>query len=378
MSVQNEDLIDILQLLNTDGIGPVTFYNLLKKTGNVKNALQTAMQKRALYSREMAEIELEKAEKLGVKIITYQDKLYPQNLLELNDAPPVLYALGRTDLLNYPAAVSIVGARNASIAGRKMASRIAYDLTERDILVVSGMARGIDGAAHKGALYAKGQTGTTVAVLGTGVDVPYPTENTELYNNIRDNGLLISELPLGTQAQVSNFPRRNRIIAALTEATLVVEAGVNSGSLITAKLALEMGKEIFAVPGSPLESRSAGPNHLIKEGALLTESADDILNILSMRQNRTIKEQKTLLLPLDKPKNRVNISAHKTTSVPMEEKPAEGVKLLDLISYEGVDIDELLRSCGLSQSDFFAQILDLEFSGKIERHAGNKIAKIKG
>ncbi len=376
--MKDEDLIDILQLINTDGIGPVTFYGYLRKAGNLAAALELAAQKRALFSREMAEIELEKATKSGVELIAYTDKRYPQNLRELNDAPPILYALGRTELLDCPLAIAIVGARNATIGGRKMASRIAYDLTEADVLVISGMARGIDGAAHKGALYAKGQKGATVAVLGTGVDVPYPTENTELYNNIRDNGLLLSELPLGTPAQVSNFPRRNRIISALSEGTLVVEAGINSGSLITAKLALEQGKEVFAVPGSPMEPRSAGPNQLIKDGALLTENADDILNVLSMRQNQLIKEQKTLRIPLDKPQNRVNISAHKEVSIPLTEAPADNVKLLDLISYEGVDIDELLRSCGLSQSEFFAQILDLEFSGKIERHAGNKVAKIKG
>ncbi|MBR1825898.1 MAG: DNA-processing protein DprA [Alphaproteobacteria bacterium] len=375
---KNDELLDILQLINTDGVGPITFYNCIKKAGNIKNALNLMAQKRALYPREMAGIELEKATKIGAEIISYQDKRYPQNLLELNDAPPVLYASGRIDLLNYPVSVSIVGARNASIGGRKMASRIAYDLTEADVLVVSGMARGIDAAAHKGALYAKEQKGATIAVLGTGIDIPYPTENTELYHNICENGLLISEFPLGTAAQVSNFPRRNRIIAALTEATLVVEASVNSGSLITAKLALEQGKEIFAVPGSPMEPRSAGPNRLIKEGALLTENSDDILNVLSMRQNRAIKEQKTLQLPLDKPKNQVNISAHKETAISTSETPAENVRLIDLISYEGVDIDELLRTCGLPQSEFFAQILDLEFSGKIERHAGNKVAKIKG
>ncbi len=374
----SSELIDILQLINTDGVGPVTFYNYLKKAGNIGKALDLAAQKRALYPRDAAEIEIEKAAKLGVQLITYNDKRYPQKLLELNDAPPVLYALGRTELLNYPLSVAIVGARNATIAGRKIASRIAYDLTEAEVLVISGMARGIDAAAHKGALYANSQNGATVAVLGTGVDVPYPTENTELYNQIRDKGLLISEFSLGTAAQISNFPRRNRIISALTEGTLVVEAGVHSGSLITAELALEQGKDVFAVPGSPLEVRSAGPNQLIKEGALLTENADDILNVLSMRQNQLIKEQKTLRIPLDKPKNQVNISAHKEVSIPMSETADTNVKLLDLVSYEGVDIDELLRTCGLSQADFFAQILDLEFAGKIERHAGNKIAKIKG
>lgn len=376
--MKNENLIDILQLINTDGIGPVKFYAAVKKAGSIQNALKMVAQKRTLYSRERAQIECENAAKLGVKIIAYTNEQYPQNLLQLNDAPPVIYAWGNTNLLNYPACVSIVGARNASIGGRKMASRIAYDLTEAEVLVVSGLARGIDAAAHKGALYAKEQQGPTLAVLGTGVDVPYPTENTELYDAVRDSGLLISELPFGTQAQVANFPRRNRIISALSDGTLVVEAGVNSGSLITAKLALEQGKEIFAVPGSPMESRSAGPNKLIKEGALLVENADDILNALSMRAGQQIKEQKTLSLPLDKPKNQVNISAHKEVSILTSEIPTENVRLIDMISYEGVDIDELLRSCGLTQSDFFAQILDLEFSGKVERHAGNKIAKIKG
>ena len=376
--MNSDTLIDILQLINTDGVGPVSFYNYVQKAGSFKAALQLATQKKTLYPREKAEIELEHAQKLGVEIITYQDKRYPQKLLEINDAPPVLYAWGKIELLNYPLAISVVGSRNASIAGRKIASRIAYDLTESDVLIISGMARGIDSAAHKGALYAKGQSGPTIAVLGTGVDVIYPSENTELYHHIKNNGLLLSELPLGTTAQVSNFPRRNRIISALSEGTLVVEAGIHSGSLITAKLALEQGKEIFAVPGSPLENKSGGSNQLIKEGALLTENAEDILNVLSMDRHHIIKEQKTLQLPLDKPKNQVNISAHKEVSIPISETPAENVRLIDLISYEGVDIDELLRSCGLSQSEFFAQILDLEFSGKIERHAGNKVAKIKG
>lgn len=374
----NDNLTDILQLINTDGIGPVSFYQHVRKAGNVKAALELAAQKKTLYPREMAEIEIEKAQRLGVEIIAYNDKRYPQNLREINDAPPVLYALGRLELLSCPLSVSIVGARNASIGGRKIASRIAYDLTENDVLVISGMARGIDASAHKGALYAKGQNGATVAVLGTGVDVIYPQENTDIYHNICQQGLIVSELPLGTQAQVSNFPRRNRIISSLTAATLVVEAGIHSGSLITAKLALEQGKDVFAVPGSPIENRSTGSNQLIKEGALLTENADDILNVLSMHQNHLIKEQKTFMLPLDKTKNRVNIQAHNEISIPTADTPTENVKLLDLISYEGVDIDELLRVCGLSQAEFFSQILDLEFSGKIERHTGNKVAKIKG
>lgn len=368
-----ENLTNILRLLNTEGIGPVTFYKLLEKHGDIETALEAIAAKKKVVTTTEAECMIADAEKKNVKIIPYTSPIYPQQLLQINDAPPVIYALGNIELLNYPYSVAIVGARNASIAGRKIASRIAYDLTQADVLVVSGMARGIDAAAHKGALYAKQQQGPTIAVLGTGVDEIYPLENADLYNDICRQGLAISEFALGTKAQVSNFPRRNRIISALTQGLLVAEASLNSGSLITARLALEQGKEIFAVPGSPLENRAAGPNRLIKEGAVLTESAEDILNVLSMTANRQIKISKIESLPLDKAENNVNISVQNTA----EKTKSENVNLLDLISFEGVDIDVLLRTSNLSQADFFTQILDLEFSGKIQRQAGNKVARLK-
>lgn len=372
------DLIKILQIINTEGIGPVTFYKLMQKSADdIDAALDLLATKKKVFSRDEAESIVEKAQKIGARIITYQDNEYPESLRQLNDAPPVIYALGNVNLLKHPATMAIVGARNASIGGRKMASRIAYDLTENDVLVISGMARGIDCAAHKGALYAKDKQGPTIAVLGTGVDEIYPPENKDVYHQIAEQGLLISEFPLGTAAQISNFPRRNRIIAALSAGTLVVEAGIHSGSLITAQQALEQGKEIFAVPGSPIESRSAGPNHLIKQGAILTENADDILNVLSITQNRQIKNYQLELKGLDKPENKANISEHKIEKQMTVETPAEKVPLLELISYEGVDIDELLRNSGYEQADFFMQILDLEFAGKIERQVGNKVARIK-
>lgn len=369
------ELADILQLLLTDGIGPITFYKYIQTYGSADKALAAATQKKKLFAKEKVKEEIEMAEKTGVKLITYLDDIYPESLKQLNDAPPVLYALGNTELLNYEPSVAIVGARNASINGRKIASRIAYDLTENNVLVISGMARGIDSAAHKGAMYAKSKIGPTIAVLGTGIDVVYPPENKDLYQMIAAQGLIISELPFGTAAQISTFPRRNRIISALSSGTLVVEAGLHSGSLITAKYALDQGKDIFAVPGSPLENRSQGPNHLIKEGAVLTENADDILNVLSITQNQQIKNKQPSLMPLDKAKNRVNISDIKISeSLPEKEKV---FSLLELITFEGVDIDELLRSSGLSQADFFSQLLDLEFSGKIERQVGNRVARLK-
>ena len=285
-----------------------------------------------------------------------------------------LIAIGNTNLLNYPMSLAIVGARNASIAGRKMASRIAYDLSQNDVLIISGMARGIDSAAHKGALYSKNQHGPTIAVLGTGPDIIYPSENKELYDNICQNGLIISEFPFGTSAQISNFPRRNRIISALSLGVLIVEANLHSGSLITARTALEQGKEIFAVPGSPLENRSKGPNMLIKEGAILTEDSNDILNVLSIIRNQNIKKTKMTTFPLDKEQNNVNISDNEIVCSDHTDIENE---LINLISYEGVDIDELFRLSNLSQQDFFSQLLDLEFSGKVERQVGNKVAKIK-
>ncbi len=372
---EQTELLDILRLMMTDGIGPITFYKHMQTYRCLEKVLQVISAKKQLCPKSMAEKEIERAEKSGISLIAYTDKQYPESLKQLNDAPPILYALGNIELLNYPLSVAIVGARNASINGRKIASRIAYDLTENDVLTVSGMARGIDSAAHKGAMYAKNKLGPTIAVLGTGIDVIYPAENKDIYKMIAEQGLIISELPFGTAAQISTFPRRNRIISALSAGTLVVEASLHSGSLITAKYALEQGKDIFAVPGSPLENRSQGPNHLIKEGAVLTENADDILNILSISQNRQIKSTYLSLKPLDKVKNRVNISDIEIAE-PQPEKESQSA-LIELISFEGVDIDELLRSSGFSQADFFSQLLDLEFSGKIERQAGNRVARLK-
>ncbi|MBR1601339.1 MAG: DNA-processing protein DprA [Alphaproteobacteria bacterium] len=367
-------LLDILQLIRTDGIGPVTFYEYVRRAGNVKKALELAGRKKSVYPRELAETELATAQEKNVKIIAYCDEIYPKRLLELNDAPPIIYALGNIDLLKYTQAIAIVGARNASIAGRKMASHLAYDLTLNQVMVISGMARGIDSASHKGALFANEQKGVTIAVVGTGVDEVYPKENEELYRQICKQGLIISEFAMGTKAQISNFPRRNRIISALSDGVVVVEAGLHSGSLITARLALEQGKEVFAVPGSPTENRAAGSNQLIKEGAVLTESSADILNVLSMQSARHIKKLKIAELPLDKPQNNVNISNRNSTNITPE---MEECNLLNFISYEGVDIDELLRVCGLSQAEFFVQLTELEFLGKIERQVGNKVAKIK-
>lgn len=375
-----ENPVDILQLINSDGIGTITFYKYLKKFGTAENALKNLNPKKRTYSKSQAEDEIAKAKKMNIKIIPFDSFDYPQTLLNIPDAPPILYVLGNEKLLNHRPNIAIVGARNASINGRKIASRIAYDLTQNDVLTVSGMARGIDTSAHKGAMYAKNQHGPTIAVLGTGVDVIYPSENTEIYESIAQNGAILSEFPIGTPAQSSNFPRRNRIISGICEGTLVVEATIKSGSLITAGTALEQGKDVFAVPGSPLDPRSAGPNQLIRDGAILTETADDILNFLAMNVNFQTQKRQFEIFALDNKENNVDI--------PKPEKPAKKATLksnskaecsdiFTLIDYQGIDIDELLRTSGLEQGEFFAQLMNLEFEGKIVRQTGNRVAKIK-
>lgn len=376
MKPTDKEIIDRIQLINSENIGPITFYKLLQQYKTAAKALAELPPKYKIFPRAKAQTELELAKKKGIHILSFEDELYPANLKELEDAPPLLYVKGNPELLNHPLSVSIVGARNASINGRKLASKIAYELTNNEVLVISGMARGIDTAAHKGAMHAKNQSAPTIAVLGTGVDVIYPNENKELYEQIAAQGAVISEFPLGTEPQAGNFPRRNRIVSALSLGTLVVEATLHSGSLITARLAMEQGRDVFAVPGNPVESRSLGPNKLIKEGAVLIENSEDILNVLSITNNHQIKKlhshiQKDLFAkPLDKEKNNVDIP--KQSKSDNSEK-----KVLDYLSANGVYVDEIIRDSGLDASSVSLQLLELEMDGKIERQVGNKVALIK-
>lgn len=356
------DLVSQIQLINTEGVGPVTFFKFINEYGSAQEALKHLPPKFKLFPKDKAQREIELAKHKGVKIISYLDNEYPENLKQLPDAPPLLYVLGNIELLQHPVSLSIVGARNASVNGRKTASRISYDLTNNDVLIISGMAKGIDAAAHKGAMYAKSQTGPTIAVLGTGVDVIYPLENKNLYEQIKVQGAIISEFPMGTEPQPNNFPRRNRIVSALSNGTLVAEATTKSGSLITARLANEQGKDVFAIPGSPLDARSSGPNQLIKEGAVLVESFEDIINHLAITNHKQIKSF------VDKKPQPVRI-----------EKKAKSEPVSDLetyLSHDGIDIDELIRVTGLDSSELSLKLLELELSGRIERQIGNKVALI--
>lgn len=374
MAAENK-ILDYIQLINSANIGPVTFYKLLRQYGSAEAALAALPAGRRTFSRSAAQKEFELARRQNIRLLAFDDPEYPENLRAAEDAPPVIYVRGQINCLRQPLSLSIVGARNASLNGRKLASQISCELTSQGIMIVSGMARGIDTAAHKGAMFALNRTGSTVAVLGTGIDIAYPAENQKLCEQIAGQGAVISEFPLGTEPAAGNFPRRNRIVSALTDGTLVVEASLHSGSLITARLALEQGRDVFAVPGFPTDERSAGPNKLIKDGAFLVENAEDILNVLSADARRKIPrtprpvQTDLFVKPLDK--------ESKTADIPDTASPDRETDILSLLTPAGVYVDELIRVSGLDSAAVSLRLLELEMEGRIERQVGNKVALIK-
>ncbi len=348
-----EEIIDWIQLANSNKIGPVSFFKLLNKYASAKEALKHQTD---ICSRDFAVKQYETALKNNISILRYCDKNYPSRLKDLADAPPVLYVSGNISNLTYNLAISVVGSRNASINSRKLASRIAYDLCNNDIMIISGMARGIDTSAHKGALYAQNQKGKTIAVLGTGIDIAYPSENQELYQQILLQGNLISEFPFGTGAQISNFPRRNRIISALCDGLLVAGASTNSGSLITAQYAKKQGKTIFAIPGNPSDGRTLGCNQLIKEGAVLVNNSNDIFAYYHLNN----KHEKKVYVD----------NLQKNNDIPKTEE----TDILSFLDYDGTSIDEIIRISGKPPQEILLSITELEMDSKIQRISGNKIA----
>lgn len=374
MAAENK-ILDYIQLINSANIGPVTFYKLLRQYGSAEAALAALPAGRRTFSRSAAQKEFELARHQNIRLLAFDDPEYPENLRAAEDAPPVIYVRGQINCLRQPLSLSIVGARNVSLNGRKLASQISCELTSQGVMIVSGMARGIDTAAHKGAMFALNRTGSTVAVLGTGIDIAYPAENQKLCEQIAGQGAVISEFPLGTEPSAGNFPRRNRIVSALTDGTLVVEASLHSGSLITARLALEQGRDVFAVPGFPTDERSAGPNKLIKDGAFLVENAEDILNVLSADTCRKIPrtprpvQTDLFVKPLDK--------ESKTADIPDTASPDRETDILSLLTPAGVYVDELIRVSGLDSAAVSLRLLELEMEGRIERQVGNKVALIK-
>ncbi|MGV8056567.1 MAG: DNA-processing protein DprA [Smithellaceae bacterium] len=298
--------------------------------------------------------DLELIENAGINVITYQDDLYPAKLLEIYDRPPLLYVKGnlKKDDVN----ISIVGSRIASTYGKYTTEKISRELALQGITVVSGLARGIDSAAHRGALTAQSRT---IAVLGTGLDIIYPPENKKLFADIEENGAVISEFPLKTPPRACNFPARNRIISGMSYGVVVVEAGEKSGSLITARLALEQGREVFAVPGSIDSAGSRGTNKLIKQGAKLIENTDDILEeILPQLEKTKILES-------------LAVSGEETGSIKKNENlNSIDRQIIALLSKSRLHIDELIIATGLAPGDILSSLMKLELNGLINQYPG--------
>jgi DNA processing protein len=357
--------LDWLRLIRSENVGPVTFRHLLRRFGSAAAAVAALpdlarrggrAQPLRVHPRAAAEREMAELERLGGRLIGFLEPDYPAALAAVDDAPPLLALLGQGQILARPA-VAIVGARNASANGRLIAGRIAREVGAAGYCIASGLARGIDSAAHEAAL----ESGT-VAVVAGGIDVIYPPENEALYAAIAERGAVIAEMPVGTVPQARHFPRRNRLISGLSLGVVVVEAALRSGSLITARFALEQGREVFAVPGSPLDPRSAGANGLIREGALLIESAADILAALSAMKP-----------PLSTRKE-LGFASAGPADAAERELVAVRPLLLDLLSPEPVAVDELLRACPFSPAAVHTALLELELAGRLARHPGNRVS----
>ena len=351
-----------LRLARTENVGPVTFRNLIARFGSASVALEELPRLAArgggknfvLPDEKETARELDALAKLGGCLIAACEPDYPRGLKALEAPPPVLSVLGHPHLLRKEM-IAIVGARNASALARKFADTLSRELGFAGLVVVSGLARGIDTSAHEAAL-AVG----TVAVVAGGVDIVYPPENEKLYAAIKNQGVVVSEMRLGEAPQARHFPRRNRIISGISRGVVVVEAAEKSGSLITAQCALDQGREIFAVPGSPLDPRARGANRLIREGATLTESADDILSVLSPILGKGFGEPETLVpspgaVALEAEADRIR------------------ARVEEALGPAPVEIDELIRQLGAPAAAVLTVILELELAGRCARQPGNRV-----
>ena len=356
-----EELKHWLTLRHTAGVGPSTFHALLDAFGSVEAALgananqlsQLGIRSNvitALTNRERPDIhaDLEWQTQAHHHIITLQDERYPALLKNLSDAPPLLYVRGDLDYLNRPQ-LAIVGTRNPSANGRNTAKEFAHHLSDAGITITSGLASGIDGASHEGALL--GLAGT-VAVVAHGLDIVYPAQHQQLAQSISEHGAVISEMPIGSQPTRGSFPRRNRLISALALGTLVVEAAQKSGSLITARFALEQNRDVFAIPGSIHNPMARGCHQLIRQGAKLVESVDDILEDLSINLSQTSSHPQQSSSSSKKLPEKSN-DLHKTLD-------PDHQKLLKCLAYEPTSVDELVSQSGFTAAEVASMLLILE------------------
>jgi DNA processing protein len=361
------DPVSALRLARSRNVGPATWARLVARYGDAARAVEALPELAArggakgfrAFPREAAEAELEAGAAAGARLLVLGEPGYPPQLAEIPDPPPVLWARGRAEVLTRRAA-AIVGGRNASALGLRLAQRMAEDLGAAGVAVVSGLARGVDGAAHRGAL----ETGTVAAVAG-GVDHVYPAEHADLAERILETGAIVSEAPPGFEPQARHFPRRNRVIAGLSRAVVLIEAAARSGSLITAEFALEQGREVLAAPGSPLDPRSEGGNALIRQGATLARGAEDVLEAIAGATGLGgAAEAEGLAEP----------GAGFRRGPPGGSDPALRAEVARLLGLEPVEEDALARLCGAPLAALADVLMELELAGRLDRRPGGYLA----
>ena len=378
-TLSETEQLDWLQLIRTEQIGPITFHRLLKKYGSARKALNALpeLSRKAgrakpmrIAPRGQAEAEFERAHEYGAQIIAFPEPHYPALLREIHDPPPLLFVHGHHSLFEKPA-IAIVGARNASGVGLKMARELASGLGAAGYAVVSGLARGIDGAAHGATL----KTGT-VAVVAGGVDVIYPPEHKALTEAIGAQGAVISEQPIGRRPTARDFPKRNRLISGLCRGVVVVEASAKSGTLITARFAAEQGREVFAVPGSPLDPRCHGANGLIRDGANLVQSADDIITALQNQAAGLSAAGRDTLFDwaqgMDETAFDETGDAH--TDFPLAADEALEERVLSLLGYTPIHSDDVLQEIDAPPGLIMDALLSLILAGKVEECDGGRFS----
>ena len=358
----DEQKLDWLRLIRSENVGPRTFRTLVNHYGGAASALRAlpdlarrggAPRATKIFSREEAEREFLKARALGVTFVGLGEPDYPARLKMIDDAPPLIAVRGKFDILQQPM-IAMVGSRNASAAGAKFAERLAHDLGAAGFAIVSGLARGIDAAAHRATL-ASG----SVAVLAGGQDRIYPPEHADLLQAIFATGVSLTEMPLEWEPRARDFPRRNRLISGLSLGVVIIEAARRSGSLITARMATEQGREVFAVPGSPLDPRAEGTNGLLKQGATLVTEAADVLSVIEPILGRPSEQ------PMEEPE-----------TMPAMEEPAdnERTRIIGLLGPSPVTLDDVIRLSGSSAAIVRVVLLELEIAGRLERHGGGLVS----
>ena len=359
-----------LRLIRSDNVGPATFRDLINHFGSAEAALDALpeLSRRGGSTRTIriatvadAERELETAHRFGARFIGIGEPDYPPALRQIDAAPPLISAKGDLGVANLPA-VGMVGSRNASISGAKFAAMMAQEIGRAGYCIVSGLARGIDAAAHRASL----ETGTIAAMAG-GLDQPYPPENVDLLDQIcSGRGLAVSEMPFGWEPRARDFPRRNRLIAGVALGVVVIEAAARSGSLITARLAGEFGRLVFAVPGSPLDPRCEGTNGLLKDGATVTTKAQDVLQALAPISQ----------LDLFSPREADEPEGDDPASYAQPEPPNDDERLVIIraLGPTPVEIDDIIRHTGLAASSVYLVLLELDIAGRLERHAGGFVS----